>query len=322
MPPEKPTTNDNRQPTTDLKRIRTYQSDVEELMRNKQTSKADIALAEGERQRNAMERPVVSSQSEPKVFHISQAIPEDATARRFQFNWRLALLGGGVLLLIVGASFAWRYVATRVYEPSVSEGTPPATEKGDGAIALSGSESRVVFTKMVREKAAAVSVPLNEVRTLAVRSAERFITTEELLSFLDARAPTPLIRALETTPTVGVHGIRGNQLFLLFKVNSFDHAFDGMLLWEKTLLYDLGPLFGVAPPKLEPRGATTTADILESRLVIKDAIIRNRDARAAFDGTGRIVFLYSFLDKETLLIATNEETLKTVLQKARRGHLR
>lgn len=304
----------------ELKPIRTYQSDVEELMQRERVSKADIALAESKRR--AATAPADAAPAEPKVFRLSHAIPVIDAPRRVTVNWRFVALGGGAVALLVGAGFAWRFLITQVYEMEETTEPPRQIEQASGDIILQGRESRAGFIKTVREKVEMFRIPLNEIRVLPIRIEERPVTTEELFSFLESRAPAPLVRALDAVPTVGIHGIRGNQLFLLFTVNSFDHAFDGMLAWEKTLLDELGPLFAVASPKTKLRGATTTEDILESRLIIKDTVIRNKDARAAFDRDGRIVFLYSFLDKQSLLITTNEETLRVVLPKVSKGALR
>lgn len=306
----------------ELKRLRTYQSDVEEVLRSQNVSRTTIALAEGERKRKESEALLGNAPPAPKVFTISQTIPLGGGRRRPILSWRLLALALGALLVIAGAGFAWRGISTRIFEPPEVTKTPSAEQENATDIVLQGGESRAGFLKVVRDKVAAVQIPLNELRMLSVRIEERGMTTEELFAFLESRAPAPLIRALDKTPTVGVHGIRGNQLFLLFKVDSFDHAFDGMLAWERTLLDEVGPLFGVNPKDIHSEGATTTAAVLQNRLTIKDVIIRNKDARAVFVKGGRIVFLYSFLDKETLLMATNEETLKVVLPKVSRGMLR
>lgn len=303
----------------ELKRIRTYESDVAEVLKGQNISLSKIALAESEKKRKETETILGAAPSAPKVFTISQTLPLADAPRRL--NWRVISLLGTVLLLIAGVGTLWRFFGVRSLPQQITE-APPAGEKSGGNIVFQGGESRSGFLKAVRKGVGDLSVPLNELRTLSVRIEERGVTTEELFAFLQSRAPAPLIRALDETPFVGVHGIRGNQLFLLFKVDSFDHAFDGMLAWERTLLDDAGPLFGVTEKESRSEPATTTAGVLQNRLVFKDMIIRNKDARAVFDTGGRILFLYSFLGKETLLITTNEETLKVVLPKVSRGRLR
>ena len=96
---------------------------------------------------------------------------------------------------------------------------------------------------------------------------------------------------------------------LVFKLA--EHAFD-----------DIGPLFGVNTRELLINVGSTTADALQNRIVFKDVVIRNKDARAAFGPQGTIVFLYSFIDKQTLVFTTHEETLKTLVGKAGGGKLR
>lgn len=304
----------------ELKSLRTYQSDVEEVLKSQNVSLSKIALAESEKKRKESESMPGASPSAAKVFTISETFPLADASRRL--NWRVISVVCGVLALLALAGTLWYFIATETSVPQQITETLGAGEKRGGTIVLQGGESRSGFLKIIRKGVEGVSVPLNELRTLSVRIEERPVTTEELFAFLESRAPAPLIRALDETPTVGVHGIRGNQLFLLFKVISFDHAFDGMLAWERTLLDDAGLMFGVNQKDIRSEEATTTADVLQRRLTIKDAIIRNKDTRAVFDKTGRILFLYSFLDKQTLLITTNEETMKTILPKVSRGRLR
>ena len=88
------------------------------------------------------------------------------------------------------------------------------------------------------------------------------------------------------------------------------------------MLKEVGFVFDVASRAIQSAPATTTVDALARRLSFRDVVSKNKDIRAVFDGTGRIIFLYSFLEKQSLLITTNEETLRALLPKVSRGRLR
>src|SRR3989338_5498914 len=312
MPPEQNPHSKNQ--SGELKRIHTFQSDVEELMQAQSVSKTDIALAESEKRRKediALGAPANQS----RLLHISSHLPETTG-----WNMRLALLiGAGVLLLGgigMGASFL-----LRDRTPAKPREAPTMVQKSV-EVTLAGTESRAGIIKAVRTALDATSVPQNQLRTTPLLRVGAALTTAGLFSMLETSAPPALTRALGAIPVLGIHGFKGGQPFLLFPVSSYDYAFDGMLAWEKTLLDDIGPLFGVLAREILRNSGDTAAEERENAIVFKDIIIRNKDARAAFAPDGRVVFLYSFLDKQTLLFATNEDTLKFLLNAAGGGKLR
>ncbi|MEK7208235.1 MAG: hypothetical protein AAB699_01645 [Patescibacteria group bacterium] len=339
MPPEK---NAKQPASAELKPLRTYQSDVEELMAHEHVSKADIALAESarERTRAEMSRPP----SAPKVLDFKVVFPKEASVQSAPRRFPLRIAAAALALLAV---FGLAFLALRWSRAEDGKETRVPKKGAASAyeLSLDGRETRAAFVTKLRARLAAHDVPLNETRALALLREGEPLKTSELFGLLETKAPPALVRALGAHPTLGVHGIRGNQLFLLFGVVSFDHAFEGMLQFEETLLDELGPLFGVfarSPARIssairsgEParisseirsskRGAsafTTTTELILSALRFKDVIIKNKDARAVFRD-GKIIFLYSFPDKETLIMTTNEETFKTLLGKSGGGKLR
>lgn len=317
MPPEKtPTPTD----TGELKRLRTYEGDVAEVLAKKNITRTSIALAEEERKRREPPPPPTIP-SAPKILRITP-VPEPG--HRFSIalntiNWPRVRVSIVIALLAALIGFSVYLIATR--KPH-GETTPAAAQPRQTAdITFTGTETRAAFIARLRKGIEAARVPAGEVRELAIRSDNLPLSPPELATLLRADAPPPLIRALGTL-TVGVHAAKNeNRLFLLFEVQSFEHAFDGMLSWEKTLLPDVGPLLGTNQKDLAPTG-TTTAEILGNAPSWSDVIIKNKDVRAVFSPTGEIAFLYSFLDKETLLIAERDETLRTLLPKVRAGRLR
>ena len=95
-----------------------------------------------------------------------------------------------------------------------------------------------------------------------------------------------------------------------------------MLSWEQNLLSDIGPLFGISVRDILGKAASTTSEALQNTLAVKDVIIKNKDVRAIFDPKKEIIFLYSFIDKETLVLTTSEDTLRFLIGKAWGGRLR
>jgi hypothetical protein len=316
MPPEQ-NERHTHQPG-ELKRIHTYESDAEELMRNTSVSKTDIALAESEkRRRDATTQTAIQgepAEHQSRLLRISSDLPETT-----RWNTRLILLIGVGALLLSGVG-AGTFFILKDKTPARPREAPTVVPKS-AEVALTGTESRAGAIKVVRTALDAISVPQNQLRITPLLRAGAAITTDRLFNMLEASAPPALTRTLGALPVLGVHGFKGGQPFLLFAVSSYDYAFDGMLAWEKTLLDDMGPLFGVLPREILG-GRDATVEARENVIVFKDIIVRNKDARAAFAPDGRVVFLYSFLDKQTLIFATNEDTLKFLIGAAAGGRLR
>ncbi len=88
-----------------------------------------------------------------------------------------------------------------------------------------------------------------------------------------------------------------NKRFIVLETNSFDTAFSGMLAWESTMAKDLSPWFGDA-----------------STASFTDTTSDNHDIRVAKYSDGGELY-YTFLDRTTILIATDRTVLPEVAGK-------
>lgn len=318
MPPEQA---QKIKPADELKRIRTYESDVQEILQKGQVTKATIAIAANEKQ---VQREVEQEVTPPptpakptKVFAISNNIPLALP----RWNIRLIVLLSVGALAVIGIGVG-AFLYLRSPKTPVVQEQPKAIVPKANVITLQGGEKRAGAIAAIQKGLKNISVPQNQLQTFSITLGGAPLTTPLLFETVDTSAPAPLIRALGTAFTLGLHGFQGGQPFLLFSVSSYDHAFAGMLAWEETILEDIGPLFGVSPRSLLEKVGSTTSEALGNRISFKDVIIRNKDARAAFDPSGAIVFLYAFLDKQTLIITTKEDTLRALQSKAGGGKLK
>jgi hypothetical protein len=316
MPPEQ---SPKAKPLDDLKRLRTYEGDVEEMLQKQQVSKATIALAENERE--IKRETVAAKPSSPlptapsKVFRISSGLPLRA-------HWNVRLISLVIFGLIsigvvgVGAFFFFKNTKPQVVAPKKEVSETAAVKLPIGVVG-----ARAIIA--IRDSMQAISVPQNETRIVPITLGGSVIGTPQLFEMLAITPPPTLTRALGTMPIFGLHGFRGGQLFLLFDVLSYDYAFSGMLSFEGTVLESIGPLFGVNVREILKNVGSTTTQALRNRIVFKDVIIRNKDARVALDPNGVIIFLYSFINKQTLVLTTNVDTLKTLITEVDgRGRLR
>jgi hypothetical protein len=81
-----------------------------------------------------------------------------------------------------------------------------------------------------------------------------------------------------------------------------------MLEWEKNMPKDLGTIFEISPE-----------DLVNPEF--KDESIRNKDLRVLVGENRKTVLLYSFLDKNTILITKNEDAFNAILGKYQTSRL-
>ena len=145
------------------------------------------------------------------------------------------------------------------------------------------------------------------------------IDPQTLLQLLAPDVPQELLLALNPQYLLGVHVYDGNQPFFMFDVNSYEQAYAGMLAWEPTLQQDLSPLFDYTPTVHIPEQnvATTTNDANQqiTPTGFADSIVENHDARVIENSTGDISLLWTFIDRNTLVITTNDATLREVISR-------
>ena len=83
---------------------------------------------------------------------------------------------------------------------------------------------------------------------------------------------------------------------------------------------DLGPLFTRTPsPTINTAttpAATSTSTATPASLTFADKIVENRDARVITNQVGDILLLWTFLDHGTILITTNDATLREIVSRA------
>ncbi len=165
-----------------------------------------------------------------------------------------------------------------------------------------------------------------------VGEGEEPITTQTLFGKLKTQIPPATLRSFNKAFMLGIYNINGNHPFLIVKISSFENAFGGMLLWEKTLNKDLGSLFSARaipitefiPTEIASSTNGTAVPSNTTKIVnvdiginedFEDITIRNKDARVLKNARGDTILLYSFLDQQTLLITSSEAPLREIINK-------
>lgn len=320
-----------------VKAVETYRGAIEELVQKKNVSVVSIAAAEALRR------------GEAGGGEAGVGDTDDAASTFLQTLGRVALVAAGVLLL-AGAAGAVLWVlqpapAVVVQAPenapfihtdsTVVFTVPPTAPAGAAAIAA------------LEEKRKAVSLSLGLVawfylaeQSVASDGAPALspLSTARALQLMAPNVPGTLLRALDQDEyLLAVHSFDGNQPLLILKAESYEQAFAGMLEWERSMAAELAPLFTRTPPErivedvVEDALATTTATTTDSVATstppsapaattpagFTDEIVENQNARVIKNEYGDIVLLWSFINRSTVVVTTNDATLREVISRLR-----
>ncbi len=130
------------------------------------------------------------------------------------------------------------------------------------------------------------------------------------ISKLETRMPSVISRSLTDRFMLGIYGEDSGQktTFLALTTDFFQNAFAGMLLWEDAgLADDLALLLNYKDrAKRDDLSTSTPAAYFGIKGTYSDRVLRNRDVREFRNSYGELLFLYSFINKETLVITTSE----------------
>jgi len=277
--------------------LRTFKEDMERVMKKANTSFVGI-LAEEQKRRTS----------------TKDVQKEKVTARNI---YKLGAIVSGVFILLGVAVFAFILTYS-------NDATVPVPEEIPSHIFVERKQevdvtdvSRNVFIGRLNSRKDNVTgtlgsieqlYPINTVLTEEGEEKE-LVTPPEFFNRIDARVPTSFIRALGGDLTLGVHIFDGNEMLLIADVTSFENALSGMLSWERDMNNDLSPLFG---PSIEIDQSTSTPF---RNLIFTDRVIKNKEVRVLKDAGGGEVLFYSFIDRETLVITTEEQTFIEILSR-------
>ena len=136
------------------------------------------------------------------------------------------------------------------------------------------------------------------------------ITAVEFLDSLGTHTSSEFKRALSDKFFVGLNVIDAYVPVLVLKVEAYGSAFTGMLEWEKNIEADLYPFFNMVFEGEKNATASGTN-------VFTDVVLENHDVRLLRDSKDRIRMVYSFLDRETIVITGSPHTLLEVRDRLR-----
>jgi hypothetical protein len=178
------------------------------------------------------------------------------------------------------------------------------------AVPLSSSKNDLM-TALINAKDAA---PSDIVQFYPVRgepSKSNPATVEEILDVMNFAIPGSFSRSLGNTMMIGSVMTNAKEPFIIFRSNTFDVAFAGMLYWEPQMSEDLAPLFG--EPVKKTLAPLTNAKAPHSAF-FTDALRDNRSIRILYDEAKNERIIYAFVNRSTIIITTSTEALAEILR--------
>lgn len=295
------------------KPIRTYESDIADMMAKRNTSVATIAIAEAEKKEQ------VQSQVSGGVVEQSQEQPKRAWKKIFLGTISIIFIGGG----IVGGYYLYTQSALNAPPPPpqqivIRSLIPSETQEilmVDGLV----EEGLVAEIKSRLKKESSLKAGISELILGKKKGEESVrISRTEFMEKAGIEMPDALSRALTDQWMLGSYtNEQGSKnSFIVFKTDFFQNAFAGMLSWEPLMPDAFGQVlnFEEKARSGDNAGTSTIASYFTIRGTFVDKQVMNRDVREFLSRTNETLFMYSFIDKDTLVITTSEEALRGILE--------
>lgn len=318
----------------DAQTVRTYQSDIANTIKNDNVSMIKVALSEKKRQERRGQ--------------LDNTLSDDS-------NKNLYIVIGATIAFLVIAGLVGGFIylqsknKTENIQAEQQKVQPLLFTESTSVLNINEFKPEDLFKILEKDKEAVME--LGDMKSIVISTGssteERQLTTEEFFFLIGARTPDVLLRALNSNFLLGVYAFTPREMFAVFKVNSYDAAFAGMFEWEPSIESDVGNIFinkkervnidigalssvkdttsnEVSTNDTQPASTSTSQTspfgVFSQRKFV-DRILSNKDARVLVDTDGKESMIYTFLDKETLVIATSEKSLKEIIFRLTTGRI-
>lgn len=325
--------NEQQKPTTknidpNIKTIRTYERDFAEAISKRKLSKSSFVIAENEKKvEKEKVNPPVQEDIEPSQTKTKNRQPNEShTAKNF-------LIGSLSAILVFGGLYAGYYLYTKSIFGNINIKIPfslsflknmttpdpnvgPIQKIGASVInpdskitiPVDGKNKNNIIEQINQElikneKEGSIKEIIltetkdNETKRLSIK---KFIESEQTF------APEIFKRSLTDRWMLGVYYGKNqqNSAFAILTNDFFQNNFAGIIQWEKNMITDLKDY-------MFTKTSSVTDLTLRGKFV--DKIIKNRDVREYVQENGHIIFLYSFISNDKLVITNNEEALAEII---------
>ncbi|MEK7213563.1 MAG: hypothetical protein AAB637_00395 [Patescibacteria group bacterium] len=289
------------------KPIRTYESDLAETLARKSVSVATIAIAE-DRKRTDPE----TIEKTPKTRNIREIVLVVFSI--------IFILGGtvGSYFLYLKSPFATVNIEPVVSIPSIISADfqiPISINNSEGdqfiKSIIKESYSKIIENNKIVEFIPSIKSESAQGEIVALR-----ITGSQFINKMGFNMTDVLKRSLTDKWMFGIYEIEDQKLpFIIFTTDFFQNAFAGMLKWETDMPDDLAYILNYKEKTRVNDTVSTTSisSYISTRGNFFDRKVQNRDVREFINERGELLFLYSFINKDIIAIATSEATLNVLI---------
>lgn len=268
--------------------VRTFAKDAAEQMKTNSASVVKIALAEQNRERE-YETIVKSSKKQQILFLV------------FAF------------IFFVGGSLFLGFALRNNTEPVPL--TKPVQQEKANSIVFSEQQDLVDVTGLTR--AEVISIILEKADFVREAGITNLITTTkegnqvrvlqggEFMASLATNIPQTLLPLLTKDFMIGIDGDNEFSLFIILSFQSFDSVVNIMREWEAFFVQDMSRLFSIQ----------TEGQLEIFSRPFESEILFNKESRVLRDKNQGFVVGYTFLDRQNLVISTNVNTIREVVER-------
>ncbi|MEI6528368.1 MAG: hypothetical protein WCO10_01705 [bacterium] len=278
--------------------IRTYKSDIQDIMKTDHVSSVNIAIAETEKMRSKIQSSVI----------------EEA---KKESNITTVILTISLILVIVAIGIIFLVFSGNTNPATQSQTVTPIslfTAERNQEINVASSTAMMLGTTIrtqIKNSTISVNSVENIFLTQNTTAGKTLLSTSDLVSVLNLTLPDILERSLTSDYMIGFFAFGQNLPFLILKTSSFENAYAGMLQWEKNIRSDLATIFSLPTETVSLTSQTNTKGF-------EDKVVANNDTRILKDNYGQTILLYSIIGKDTIIISTSEVSFKEVLARLNR----
>jgi len=272
--------------------IHTYMSDMVNAVKEDETTVIKIALEEkNKREKEEMIRKAEGTKTQKILFFV-----------------------GGLILIIVSIFGAYYF-----YKKNIERNTPIIVDKNietyityESGTTLDVSE--IDNSQSTWQKIKSVKDNLynyinlffinKKIKDANGLEKNQLIATKDFFSLIKSGAPSDLINSLSDKYALGVYQKDPTAKLanlIILETNDYNSTYVKMLEWEKTILNDLAPIFGI---NLNDESLTYN---------FKDVIFKNKEARALYDSNDNLILIYLITNDDKIIITDSEDTLSETM---------
>lgn len=239
--------------------------------------------------------------SKAKVF-VAEQKKEGVGSPNETTSFNLRAVGVGIFFILIGGGLVYYFINPKKEVPPGTQVLAPNNKEDD--ILVYDSYTKLIFPQGDKDKLERIIQ--NEKQnspSMGVRILSFDTDADQFMYLLDPEISGIFLRALKPQFAFGLATDENSisNPFLILKIESYDSAKGGLLSEEGALIKEL----------------TSILDIPPTGVKIRDILIDGKDARALIDNEDRIIFIYSFLNQNTLVITSDNDTFRTIKERVR-----